>query len=168
MLTDEQILPIVYYWAKVLSDKQHSFDELVNEAYVRTKRLNHPFLLHKWVKFVMIHAIKSPHTSFDESRRRKKDITSTLSDEELAHAFDSIEDKSFNKSEFDEMQEELKDVINKVCSDSDKKLIYARFWLNLPYQEIARDDVVFQTIYFRVQKILTRMKKEYEQRARRV
>jgi len=94
-------------------------------------------------------------------------VTSTLDDEQLVQAFENIEDKSFSFREFREMQEEMMGVIDAVCSDDDKQLLYARFWLNMSYEEIANEHkVVFQTIYFRVKKLLEKMRKEYDRRCR--
>lgn len=159
MLTDDQILPVCYYWARVLSNQYYSFDELVNEAYSHAINLRSPLLLHKWVKYKMIQLIRG--------RRKNKDITSTLPPEQIDNAFASVEDTSFNFIEFAEMQSELMYIIDAVCTDSEKELLYFRFWLGMTYEQIGEQlGIVLNTVKFRVWKILGKLRKEYGRRAK--
>jgi len=167
MLTDDQILPVCYYWAKRFCNKNVSFDELVNEAYVAVKLLESPLLVHKWVKGIMRNTAKGTTGNFALSRRKLIDTTSALAPELASDAFNNIIDESFSFSDFRDMQEELMKTIDKVCREDDKQLIYARFWLGMSYEEIAvLTGVVFQTVYFRVKKLLQKLRREYERQSK--
>ena len=148
MLTDEQVLPCCFYWAKKLCNRYTSFDELVNEAYIVGKKLNNPLLLQKWIKWTMIHFTQKPRATSDDN------VT--------------IEDTSFNFLEFADMQGELLNAVNRTCSDMDKELIYMVFWHGLTYREVAKNwPHSYQAAQYRVKTILKRLREDYDRRSKR-
>jgi len=153
LLKDEQVLPTCFYWAKRLRCKDASFDELVNEGFVVAKKLRSPLLLQKWVKWTMIHFINKQKSLYC-------DVGSLTVEQEA-----NVADRSFDFREFAEFQEDLLDVVSAACSEKEQKLLYMLYWSNLTYRQIAKlQGVKFQTIFFRVQKILKKLRKEYGKR----
>ncbi len=149
MLTNEEVLPVCYYWARVLHTKQIPFDELVNEAFVNAKKLKSPLLLQKWVKWTMIHFIQKQKSSV------------TIDD------LPEVEDKAFNFDEFRVIQEELMSVMNLVCSDKEQRLIFLRFWKGLTYEKIAKESGMdFRRVGETLKGAFEKIRRNYERRAR--
>ncbi len=153
MLTDKEVLPTIYYWAKRLytgdAAKRLTFDELVNEAYKAAKTLRSPLLLQKWVKYTMLHFIHFVTP-----------VGSQLDGLE-------VEDRTFDFKEFKETQEELMSVVDKVCSEEGKKLLYLLFWRGLTYAEAAKEMGLSsrQVVSERFKVIRKKMEREYGNRA---
>jgi len=155
MLTDSQVLPTCYFWAKKLLPKRNSyiqFNDLVNEAYVEAKKLDNPLLLQKWVKWTMIHYIQS-QTSLERVQP-------------LDEWMEPV-DKSFGFSSFYELQSDLMLVVDEVCDSDDKELLYMSFWEKMNYREIASLlGITHQGVGYRMDKILRKLRKAYEKRAK--
>ena len=146
-LPDEQILPVCYFWAKRLCNKTVSFDELVNEAYAVAKKLNTPLLLQKWVKWTMIHLVE-----------KTLPFSAELPD---------APDTSFDFQEFTDLQEDLMQAVRAVCNESEQHLLYLLFWKGLSYRKAAKElKIPFQTVSYRVQKVLKDLREYYERRSR--
>lgn len=144
MLTDEEVLPTCFYWAKRLCTKTVPFNELVNEAYLVAKKLRSPLLLQKWVKWTMIHFIQHGRS------------LSTLPE-----GID-VKDTSFDFAAFREMQEELMRVVDKVCNEIEKRFLYLSFWQGLSYRAIAKiENISFQGVFYRINTAIEKIRREY-------
>lgn len=167
-LDNKQIMPTIYYWARRLQCKHASFDELVNEAYIVSKVLKSPLLLKKWVKWTMIHFISS---------QKKHSILANMG-QNILHGFEDDEhnsttheehliDKSFNIKEFREFREDLLETLSHLCSVDECRLLHRLFWESMSYREIAKlENVKFQTIFFRVNKVLGKLRRHYERESK--
>lgn len=146
-LPDEQVLPVCYFWAKRLCTNKISFDELVNEAYIVAKRLSNPLLLQKWVKWTMIHFVqKGPNVPLEDWE---------------------VEDKSFDFRLFMEMQEDLMHAVEEVCDEEEQHLLCLIYWKGMSYRKVAKAHCIsFQAVFFRVEKILRKLREHYERRAK--
>jgi hypothetical protein len=155
VLTNEQVLPTCYFWAKRFYTKnvakRFPFDELVNVGFVVGKKLDSPLLLQKWVKFTIQHYIRFPGSSIPD------EILET-----------DIEDKSFSFKDFGEMQDELARVIEATCDEKDKKLLYLLFWCDMTYEKAASELGLSgrQGVEYRFKLLRQKLRREYERRAR--
>ncbi len=159
MLGDKQVLPIIFHWASILQCKEATFDELVNEAYIVSKKLKTPLLLQKWVKWTMVHFITL----------QRKNLILSNTGQNLLHGTEDregiIADKSFDFKEFKEFQDDLLKIVEDTCSKEEQSLLHKLFWLGMTYRQIAKvEHVGFQAIFFRTQKILRKLRKAYERK----
>ena len=156
MLQDKEVLSICTYWAERLQTKNVPADELVNAAYIVCKNLRAIELAHKWAKWTMVHLIQDSwkhHISID---------TKNANDESIK---DYIVDESFDVSEFNFEQEELQAIIDKCCNEEEVNLLHLVFWQGNTYRMVAtKFNITFQAVGYKVNKVLQKLRHEYERR----
>jgi len=171
MIEDKDILTVCKYWASILRCKDVPFDELVNEAYlviktrVNNNKLTDPELLQKWSKWTMVHYIQRERFALMQCKSTLQNTPDISREDKDVGVLDFIEDKSFDFQKFHELKEELDRIVDRICTNAEKKLLDRYIKEDKTFRQIADEDsCCFQAVYFRYQRAVKKLRKEYVKR----
>jgi len=157
--SDDQILPICYYWASKLLDENISFDELVNVGYIWGRSVDNPKLLQQWIKFKMLHFIMY------ESRGVRKDSPGDVKSISLEDLPEIVDKYYGSIDEITEMRGDLNNVIMTTCTEEESNVIYMRYWEEKKVKDIAKIlGITSPSVCVKIKNILKKIRIGYEQR----
>lgn len=159
MLSDDEVLEVCYNWAGRFCSRFIEYDELVNVGYLVGKKLDNPKLLHKWIKYTMLHFVQD--SSF---------IAQAIGIEDLHDDIVELTDTSFDELAFSIRREELKRAMV-LLTPTEATVVQLKFWDGLTYKEIDEKLSYSSSSGQRSQQIctnaLSKMRREFKRRMKK-